>query len=303
VITLTIFGAVECITISKAIASKDPNVRTRANQEFIGIGLSKVLGSFFQAMPTSGSFSRSAVAHNMEAKSALVSVFSAFAVAMVLLFLSPLLYYVPFAVLAAIIITSVLNLFEFKEAKFLWEYHRRDFWNMAITFLVTLIIGIEQGVLIGVILSIIKVLMKSAQPHIAILGRLPGTNVYKNINRFEDATVPKGMLIVRFDDELYFANAGFFVDKFKAFVRPASKGVKTVVLDASGMNGIDSVGIRAFDEVLNYYTDRGIEFNICKAIGPVRDTLKRTGLMDRLGSHNNFLQIQDAVDDFEQALS
>ncbi len=303
VITLTIFGAVECMTISKAIASKDPNVRTKPNQEFIGIGLSKVFGAFFQAMPTSGSFSRSAVAHDMQAKSGIVAIISALTVAVVLLLLSPVLYYIPFAVLAAIIISSVLNLFEYKESQFLWKYHRRDFWNMTVTFLVTLVIGIEQGVLIGVILSIIKVLMKSAEPHIAILGQLPGTNVYKNIDRFEEAIVPADMLIVRFDDELYFANAAFFVEQFKSYVEPNTTGVKAVVLDASGMNGIDSVGIRAFDEVLDFYTSRDIEFNVCRAIGPVRDTLQRTGLMSRLGSHNNFLQIQDAVDDFHKVLS
>jgi len=152
--------------------------------------------------------------------------------------------------------------------------------------------------LIGVILSIIKVLMKSAEPHIAILGQLPGTNVYKNIDRFEDAIVPPKMLIVRFDDELYFANAAFFTETFKSFIVPNPNGVRSVILDASGMNGIDSVGIRAFDEVLAFYNANDIEFNICKAIGPVRDTLKRTGMMDRLGTHRNFLQIQDAVDDF-----
>ncbi len=302
VITLTIFGAVECMTISKAIASKDPKVRTKPDQEFIGIGLSKIFGAFFQAMPSSGSFSRSAVAHDMSAKSSIVGLVSASAVLVVVLFLSPILHYIPYAVLASIIIISVLNLFEFKEAKFLWTYHRRDFWNMAITFLVTLIVGIEQGVLVGVVLSIIKVLMKSAEPHIAILGRLPGTTVYKNVDRFEEAVVPANMKIIRFDDELYFANAAFFVERFKSFVRPNTKGVRVVVLDASGMNGIDSVGIRAFEEVLDFYTARDIEFNVCRAIGPVRDILRKTGLMERLGSENNFLQIQDAVDDYERVV-
>ncbi len=298
VITLTIFGAVECVTITKALAAKDPRASIRANQEFIGIGVSKILGSFFQAMPTSGSFSRSALAYNLEAKTAVTTIVSAAAVGLVLLFLAPILYYVPFSILAAIIIASVMNLFEYSEAKYLWKYHRRDFWNMAITFLVTLVVGIQQGVLIGVILSIIKVLMKSAEPHIAILGQLPGTNVYKNINRFENAIVPSKMLIVRFDDELYFANAAFFTDTFKSFIVPNPDGVKSVVLDASGMNGIDSVGVRAFEEVLDFYDSNNIEFNICKTIGPVRDILKHTGLMARLGSDHNFLQIQDAVDEF-----
>lgn len=300
VITLTIFGAVECMTISKAIASKDPRVRTKANQEFIGIGLSKIFGAFFQAMPSSGSFSRSAVAHDLSAKSSVVSLVSASAVALVVLLLSPILHFIPFAILASIIIISVLNLFEFQEAKFLWTYHRRDFWNMAVTFLVTLIVGIEQGVLVGVVLSIIKVLMKSAEPHIAVLGRLPGTTVYKNIDRFEEAVVPANMKIIRFDDELYFANAAFFVEKFKSFVRPNTKGIKVVVLDASGMNGIDSVGIRAFEEVLDFYSARDIEFNVCSVIGPVKDILKKTGLIERLGTENDFLQIQDAVDEYEQ---
>ena len=275
-------------------------MRTKPDQEFIGIGLSKIFGALFQAMPSSGSFSRSAVAHDLSAKSSLVSLVSAAIVALVILLLSPILHYIPFAILASIIIISVMNLFELKEAKFLWTYHRRDFWNMAITFLVTLIVGIQQGVLVGVVLSIIKVLMKSAEPHIAILGRLPGTTIYKNVDRFEEAVVPANMKIIRFDDELYFANAAFFVEKFKAFVRPNTKGIKVIVLDASGMNGIDSVGIRAFEEVLDFYTARDIEFNVCRAIGPVRDILKKTGLMERLGSENNFLQIQDAVDDYEQ---
>ena len=303
VLTLTIFGAVETLTISKAIASKDPNVRTKPNQEFIGIGLSKIFGAFFQAMPSSASFSRSAVAHNMRSNSAIVTIVSALAVAIVLLFLSHILHFVPYAILASIIIISVLNLFEKNEFFFLYKYHRRDFWNMAVTFLVTLVVGIEQGVLVGVILSIIKVLIKSAEPHIAILGQLPGTAIYKNVERFESAKVHANMKIVRFDDELYFANADFFVQKFKAFVRPNTKQIKVVVLDASGMNGIDSVGIRAFEEVLDFYTARDIEFNVCRAIGPVRDILESTGLMARLGSENNFMRIQDAVDDYHGVLS
>ena len=295
VATVTIIGVVESISIARALESKHKEHSLRANQELLALGLSKIGGAFFQALPTSGSFSRSAVNSNAGAKSTVASLITAALIMLTLIFLTPLFFYLPKAILAAIIILAVYGLFDFKEAKYLWHYHRPDFWMMLVTFLVTLVLGIEIGVMAGVGLSIFIMLYLSARPHMAVLGRMPGTNYYRNVDRFKEAIPPEEGMIVRFDDQLYFGNSTFFRDKIKDLVERLERPIQFFYLDARSIHQMDSSGLNTLREIHEFLKGRGIQLVICGAIGPIRDLFLRTGFLEELGAHNHFLYLHDAL--------
>ena len=294
VLAVTIIGVVESIGIAKVLESKHQNYSIQPNQELFALGISKVLGSFFQALPTSGSFTRSAVNNESGARTNVASLITALLIALTLLFLTPLFYYLPKAILASIILLAVKSLFAFDVAMHLWHAHRRDFFMLIITFLATLVFGIAEGVLIGVLLSIGSVLYLSSKPHMAILGNIPGTRYYRNIERFEEAAQEEGRLIVRFDDQLYFGNANYFKSQIKKMVLNGGK-INTLLLDASSIHEIDSSGMHALEEVVDLLAKKGIHFYISGVIGPVRDRLFKCGLMNKIGEKKHFMYIADAV--------
>lgn len=295
VFTVTIVGIVESISIAKVLEAKHQDYVVLPNQELFALGISKIGGAFFQALPTSGSFSRSAVNDDSGAKTGMASIVTGILVGMTLLFFTPLFYYLPKAVLAAIILLAVKNLFDFKEAVKLWKVHRQDFIMMLITFIVTLGLGIEEGVVAGVIISILAVMYWSSVPHIVVLGNLPDSETYRNVKRFKSAVEPEGIMIVRFDNQLYFANTFHFKETIKNLIREKEQPPKVLILDASSMHDIDSSGLHALEELHDFLHRKGIAFNLCGVIGPVRDILRKSGLMNKIGAENQFMRIHDAV--------
>ena len=295
VLAVTVIGIVESLGIAKMLEAKHQDYVVRPNQELFALGVSKVGGAFFQALPTSGSFTRSAVNNNAGAKTTVSSIITAILIALTLLFLTPLFYYLPKAVLAAIILLAVKSLFDIKEAIHLWHSHKRDFVMMLVTFIATLTLGIELGVLVGVVLSIMTILYRSSRPHVVVLGKIPGTAHYRNIKRFEDAQQPKNIMIMRFDDQLYFANATFFKDTVKQLIRESERSLKYFYLDARSIHDIDSSGLQALREGYRLLQREGIQLCICGAIGPVRDILFKSGFMEELGKENHFMYIHNAL--------
>ncbi len=295
VLTVAIIGVVESISIAKVLEAKHQNYVIRPNQELIAIGISKIGGAFFQSIPSSASFTRSAVNNDAGARSGIASIVTVIIIGLTLLFLTPLFYYLPKAVLAAIILLAVKGLFDFKTAKHLWKVHKGDFIMMLITFSVTLILGIEEGVVAGVFISIIVVLYRNAKPHIAILGHLPNTTAYRNINRFDQVKELEGMLILRFDNQLYFSNTEAFKDSIKSQVRAKQDVLNLLILDSSSIHDIDSSGLLALEEIHSFLKNKNIEFYLSNVIGPVRDMLHKSGLMDKIGKKNQFLKTHDAV--------
>ena len=295
VFTVIIIGIVESIGIAKVLQSRHQNYSIRPNQELFALGISKIVGSFFQAIPSSGSFSRSAVNDAAGAKSGFASVISALIVGLTLLFFTSLFYYLPKAVLAGIILLAVRSLFDWKEAIHLWKTHRSDFYMMLTTFVITLIFGIEEGVLAGVVLSICMVLYRSSKPHVVVLGNLPGTRSYRNIDRFENAGLPDDEIVIRFDDQLYFGNCDYFQDIIKEIADGVGENLKLVVLDFSSIHDIDSTGIHALEDVFNYFKNKNIKLNLACVIGPVRDQLTLSGITEIVGEKNQFLKIHDAL--------
>lgn len=295
VLTVAVMGVVECISIAKALESKHRNYIVDANQELKAIGWSKIGGAFFQALPTSGSFSRSAVNSSAGGKTGMSSIITALLIGLTLLLFTHLFFYLPKAVLAAIIFVAIIGLFDFKEAKHLWKIHRQDFSMMLTTFFVTLIFGIEYGILAGVILSVFLVIYRTTKPHIAILGNIPGTPAYRNIQRFPKAKETEGILIIRMDASLYFGNADYFKSAIRREVRRRKNSLKMLLLDASSFHEIDSSGLHAITELIEELQGQGIEFYLSGAIGPVRDLLMEAEFSDLIGEQRQFMYVDHAM--------
>jgi len=294
VLTVGIMGVVECIGIAKGIQRDDQTSKVRPNMELSALGLSKMAGSFFQALPSSGSFSRSAINDEAGSKSGISSITTALMVGLTLIFFTKLFYYLPSAVLAAIIIYAIKNLFDVKEMRSLWKSHKIDFSMMAVTFVITVLFGIENGVMVGVVLSLAIFIYRSSRPHMVRLGRLPNTEVYRNMERFEDAGCPEDVLIVRIDNQLFYANVLFFEETIQFYSEKKPK-LRLVILDASGMHNIDSTGIRVLTQLYKYYKKRNITFIITGVIGPVRDIISSSTLLSLMGQQSFFLEIHDAM--------
>lgn len=286
ILAVTAIGIVESIGIAKAMESKYRDHKIDANQEILALGLAKIGGAFFQAIPTSASFSRSAINSENGAKTTVAGLFTVVLVVISVLFLTSYIYYLPKAVLAAIILLAVVNLFEWHEAQYLWTTNKKDLVMMLITFISTLVFGIELGVLIGVMLSILLVLYKTSRPHVVELGQIKGTQHYKNLDRFGEASPIDETLIIRFDSQLYYGNASFFKDVINQKILDQDNPVKYVVLDGSQISDIDSTGMHVISELDEDLKSRGIELHLCGAIGPVRDALFLSGLLKEKDKHH-----------------
>jgi SulP family sulfate permease len=300
ILVISLVSYMESIAVAKAIAKKE-GYRLDPNQELVALGGANIGGAFFQSFPTTGGFSRTAVNAQAGAASTVASIVSAAIVGLTVLFLTPLFYYLPTAVLAAIIMVAVAGLFNFKEMVYLWKTDRKDFSMLAATFLATLIFGIEEGIGIGVLLSLVLVIYSSTLPHSAELGRLGNTDKFRNVERYKNAIIEPEMLIFRFDASLYFANSDHFVTRISTLIEKRNTApLSAFILDASAMNYIDSTGIHALERAHELLEEKGIKLVIAAAIGPVRDKLKRTGMTKKIGEENFFFDIDDAVQYFRK---
>ncbi len=301
-VTIALVGFMESVAIAKAFQSKSKQREYKVipNQELIGLGLANAIGSFFQAFPTTGGFSRSAVNFQAGAKTGLASIISAILIILTLLFLTPLFYYLPQAILASIIMVAVFGLIDLKEARHLWVSDRKDFYMLMVTFLSTLLIGIEEGIIVGVILSIGMVIWRVTYPHVAPLGRIPGTDLYRNLYRFPEAEHFEDILIFRFDAQLFFANTSYMTHKLEQLEEEHRGNVKLVILSAKAINGVDSTAIHALKDLAAAYKSRGIELYFADAKGPVRDAMVRGGLVKEVGRENFFGAVHEAVQYFRR---
>lgn len=299
-VTICIISFIESLAIAKTLESRHRNYRIVPNQELIALGVAKIAGAFFQAFPTTGSFTRSAVNDDAGAQSGLASIISGLFICLVLLVLTPLFYFLPQAALASIILAAVFSLVDYATAAHLWKTDRRDWLAMMVTFSATLLFGIQNGVLSGVILSLALMIYRNAKPHVAVLGQLPGSTNYRNIDRFEEAIQYDEILIVRFDAQLYFGNAVYFRETIENLVNQESDQLKVVILDASGVHDIDSSGIHELSETIRFLRDRNIALYLAGTIGPVRDTLQKNLLLEKIGIDHHYLDVHSAVEGFRK---
>ncbi len=301
-LSISLVGFMESFAVAKAIQSKHKDYEVSANQELIALGAANFSAAFLQAYPVTGGFSRTAVNDQAGAKTGMASIFSAILIILTLLFLTPLFYYLPNAVLAAVVIVAVIGLIDHKEAIRLWREDRSDFWMLVATFIVTLTMGIETGIGVGVVLSLAMVIYRSSRPHIAVLGRVPGSPFYRNVERFPDLEQRKDIAIVRLDGPLYFANLVFVKDKLDQLIAKKGASLQFLLINAESISHVDSSAIHALEEWIKDFRSRGIDVGFAGVIGPVRDAFARAHLTDFIGKDHFFLSNQQAVDAFDNQL-
>ncbi|WP_299669567.1 SulP family inorganic anion transporter [uncultured Polaribacter sp.] len=294
-LTLVMVGYLETISIGKSLEAKQDEYRIRPNQELIALGLSNMVGSFFKAYPSTSSFSRSAINQESGAKTGMAALISVVMVIITLLFLTPLFYHLPKTVLAAIIIVAVFGLINFKEATFLWKANHLDFWLMLATFLATLLLGIEYGIIVGVGLSLTILIFRTSRPYVVELGKVPNSNFYKNKNRFEEVIIEDDILVFRFDAQLFYANASYFREKLDEMMYKKGNVLKLIVLDAESINRVDSTGVEMLKERIKYCKKKGITFYLAGVKGPVRDDLFRSGILEIIELNHFFMRANQAV--------
>lgn len=289
-----VISFIESLAIAKTLAAKHGSFDINADKELLALGLAKVGGAFFQAFPNTGSFSRSAVNEEAGAKSGLASIFAGLFIALTLLFFTGFFYYLPKAVLGAIVISAVFNLIDLKEAKHLFKTHRGDFFVLLVTFLLTLLLGVQQGVFAGIVLSLLILISKVSKPHYAILGELGDSQIYKNVDRFETAKTNDHRLIFRYDDDIYFGNAQHFFDTIISEINKRD-GITELLLDFSSVSSIDSTGLAQLKLLLNILSSQDIAIHLCSIKGPVRDYFAINGIDDLLQEENKHWDIKSAL--------
>lgn len=298
-LTIALVSFMESIAVAKAIQSKHRDYKVIPNQELAALGLANIAGSFFQSFPTTGGFSRTAVNDQAGAKTPFASIISAILILITLLFLTPLFYNLPKAILASVIMVAVFGLIDFKEAIYLWKSNKTDFFMLLVTFLTTLSFGVEIGIGTGVVVSLAMVIYKTTKPHIAVLANVPGTHFYRNLERF-DTLIPRAhVLIFRFDAQIYFANSNYFKEKLEELALIKGKKLELIVIDGESINNIDSSGIHMLNDVVKTYYDQNVEIAFTGIKGPVRDALDKGGIMKKIGYSNCYMSIQEAIDAFE----
>jgi SulP family sulfate permease len=226
----------------------------------------------------------------------MASIISAVVVLLTLLFLTPLFYYLPKPVLASIIMVAVFGLIDFKYPILLWKTRKDEFVLLLLTFSVTLFVGIIQGIIVGVLYSLLLLVYRTAKPHIAELARIKGTDYFKNVDRFEEEVEDRpDLLIIRFDGQLYFGNVQYFRNELAKRCSKKGNELKAVILNAEALNYIDSTGSLALISIIQDIKAKGRKFIMTGAIGPTRDILYKTGIIDELGKENLFVKTHEAV--------
>ncbi len=288
---ISIIGFVESISVAQTLAAKKRQ-RIDPDQELIGLGAANIGASLTGGFPVTGGFSRSVVNFDAGAETPAAGAFTAIGLAIAALALTPLIYFLPKATLAATIIVAVLSLVDFSILKRSWAYSKADFAAVFVTIMVTLVAGVEAGVSAGVSLSILLHLYKSSKPHIAEVGLVPGTEHFRNILRHDVITDPE-VVSLRVDESLYFANARFLEDKIQNRVA-GDKAIRHVILQCSAINEIDFSALESLETINERLREMGVKLHLSEVKGPVMDRLKAQHFLQSM-TGNVFLSQYQAV--------
>ncbi|MEY8098154.1 SulP family inorganic anion transporter [Falsihalocynthiibacter sp. S25ZX9] len=290
-ILISVIGFVESISVAQTLAAKKRQ-RIDPNQELIGLGAANLGAAFTGGFPVTGGFSRSVVNYDAGAETPAAGIFTAMGLAVAALALTPLIFFLPKATLAATIIVAVMSLVDFSILRKTWAYSKADFAAVLTTIVITLGAGVEIGVSSGVVLSILVHLFKSSRPHMAIVGQVPNTEHFRNILRHEVEIHPE-ILTLRVDESLYFANARFLEDQIYdlAAQRP---DLKHVILLCSAVNAIDMSALHSLEAINERLAASGVTFHLSEVKGPVMDRLLRIDFQKKL-SGQIFLSQHQAI--------
>ena len=276
---ISIVGFVESVSVAQTLAAKRRQ-RISPDQELIGLGASNIASAISGGFPVTGGFSRSVVNFDAGAATPAAGAFTAIGIALAAIFLTPLIYFLPKATLAATIIVAVLSLVDFQALKRTWQYSRNDFIAMLATIVLTLIEGVEIGIMTGVGLSLLLYLYRTSKPHSAIVGRVPGTEHFRNIDRFEVETCKK-ILTLRIDESLYFANARYLEDLIYEQVANNPE-LKHFILMCPAVNLIDASALESLEAINQRLKDSGVLFYLSEVKGPVMDQIRRSRFLSEL---------------------
>jgi SulP family sulfate permease len=288
---ISIVGYVESISVALTLAAKRRQ-RVDPDQELIALGVSNVGAAISGGFPVTGGFARSVVNFEAGAETPAAGAFTAIGIALATLFLTPLLYFLPNATLAATIIVAVLSLVDLGALKRTYAYSLTDFAAMAATIILTLIEGVEAGLLAGVGLAIFLHLYNTSRPHVAVVGQIPGTTHFRNVTRHTVVTDPE-ILSLRVDASLYFPNARFLEDLVNEAVA-ANPAVRYVILECPAVNTIDFSALESLEAINHRLKDGGITLHLSEVKGPIMDRLKRSHFLEELTGKVHLTQY-DAV--------
>jgi SulP family sulfate permease len=276
---ISIIGYVESISVALTLAAKRRQ-RVDPDQELIALGAANVGAAVSGGFPVTGGLARSVVNFEAGAETPAAGAFTAAGIALVTLFLTPLLFFLPNATLAATIVVAVLSLVDLGALKRTWNYSRTDFAAMVATILLTLVEGVEAGLLAGVGLSIFLHLYHTSKPHVAVVGQIPGTAHFRNVTRHTVVTDPE-ILSLRVDESLYFPNARFLEDLINGAVA-ANPAIRHVILECPAVNTIDASALESLEAINSRLKDGGITFHLSEVKGPIMDRLKRSHFLEEL---------------------
>ena len=291
-IIIAILSFMESYAIGKKFADMN-GYSMDIGQELFAIGVSNVVGSFFSAYPSAGSFSRTVVNGKAGSKSPFSNAVTASLLILTLVAITKALYYIPYCALASIILVSVINIIDIHEMRVAYRLNKQDFLVIFTSFIFTLFLGMEMGIMIGVLVSILLLVKETAVPHYAVLGKLPNTHVYRDISRYPDAEQQPEVAVFRFNSRLYFGNCNFFRDKV---VEVLSGQQDCIVIDASPINSCDLSALQVLEELNERVTSMRKIWAFANVKGPVRDFFNKSGFTKRCGPDHFFLSLDDAVD-------
>lgn len=300
---ISIIGFVSAVSVAQSFAAQRRE-RIDPNQEAIGLGMANLAAGCSGTFPISASLSRSAVSFKAGARTPAAGAFTALGVCLATLFLTPWLYYLPVAALAAMILVAVMSLIDLGAMRRTWRYNVKDFSALALTLLLTLFYGVELGLVSGVVLSIALHLYRSSHPHVAVLGKLPGTEHFRNLERHQVELHPD-LISFRLDASLYFANARFLEDKINALVAQYPQA-QHFVLMCSSINDIDASALESLESIDGYLRRANMRFHLSEVKGPVLDGLKRSDFLSRMSGNiyvSHFQAWTDLSDDGDQTQS
>ncbi|ANF27734.1 SulP family inorganic anion transporter [Stutzerimonas stutzeri] len=279
-VLISLVGFVESVSVAQTLAAKRRE-RIEPNQELVALGGANIAAALSGGFPVTGGFARSVVNFDAGAQTPLAGALTAVGIGVTVLFFTPLFHNLPHAVLAATIIVAVLSLVDLTALTRTWRYSRQDAAAMAATMLGVLLIGVETGIIMGVGLSLLLFLWRTSQPHIAVVGQLPGSEHFRNIERFAVVQSPR-VLSVRVDESLYFPNARFLEDRIAKLLGQYPHA-EHLVLMCPGVNLIDASALESLEAISARLHTAGVQLHLSEVKGPVMDRLRRTDFLDHFG--------------------
>lgn len=276
---ISLIGFAESVAIARTFAAKRRQ-QVNSNRELMGLGMANIVAGLSASLPVTGGLSRTVLNNDAGALTPMASVLTAIAMGIILLFFTGWLYYLPQAMLSAVIIVAVLSLIEWRQLPYLWRYSREDAWAWIVTISGVLLLGLELGLLLGVLVSLAAWLAKNSRPHMAVVGLIPGTEHYRNVQRFKVELHP-AILSLRIDESLMFANAQEVEQQILKEVTLHNE-LRHVVLMGSGINHIDASGVEMLVQLNDLLHEQGIYLHLSEIKGPVLDRLKQIEFVEAL---------------------